>query len=85
MTRNPPSCTVVAVSEGHGSSNRHSETTEEAVVYQARQNTRTLQLEQFVETAADGVPGIERIRQDWEPGFEYLADQDAIVVLDESP
>lgn len=55
------------------------------VFYQARQKTRTLQLEQFVETAADAFPGIERIRQDWEPLFEYLADQDAIVVLDEFP
>ena len=58
---------------------------EATVFYQARQKTRTLQLEQFVETAGDAFPGIERIRQDWEPLFEYLADQDAIVVLDEFP
>ena len=44
-----------------------------------------MQLEQFVETAAVALPGIERIREDWEPLFEYLADQDAIVVLDEFP
>jgi AAA+ ATPase superfamily predicted ATPase len=44
-----------------------------------------LQLEQFVETAAETFPGVERIRHDWEPLFEYLADQDAIVVLDEFP
>jgi hypothetical protein len=58
---------------------------EGTVFYQARQKTRTLQLEQFVETAADTFPGIERIRQEWEPLFEYLADQDATVVLDEFP
>jgi AAA+ ATPase superfamily predicted ATPase len=58
---------------------------EATVFYQARQKTRALQLEQFIETAADSFPGIERIRQDWEPLFEYLADQDAIVVLDEFP
>ncbi|AWB26751.1 ATP-binding protein [Halococcoides cellulosivorans] len=58
---------------------------DETVFYQARQKTRTLQIEQFVETAAETVPGIERIRQDWEPLIEYLAEQDAIVVLDEFP
>jgi AAA+ ATPase superfamily predicted ATPase len=58
---------------------------EGTVYYQARQKTRTLQLEQFVETAADTFPEIERIRPDWERLFEYLADQDAIVVLDEFP
>jgi AAA+ ATPase superfamily predicted ATPase len=55
------------------------------VFYQARQKTRTLQLEQFVDAAADVFPGIERIRKDWEPLFEFLADRDAIVVLDEFP
>ena len=58
---------------------------DDTVLYQTRQKTRTLQLGQFVERAADAFPGIERIRQDWEPLFEYLADQDAIVVLDEFP
>jgi AAA+ ATPase superfamily predicted ATPase len=58
---------------------------EGTVFYQARQKTRTLQLEQFVEMAADAFPGIDRIRQDWDPLLEYLADQDAIVVLDEFP
>ena len=58
---------------------------EDAVYYQARQKTRTLQLEQFVETATETFPGIERIRMDWEPLFEYLAEQDATVVLDEFP
>ncbi len=55
------------------------------VFYQARQKTRTLQLEQFVETAAKTFSGIERIRPDWEQLFGYLGEQDAIVVLDEFP
>ena len=58
---------------------------EGTVFYQARQKTRTLQLGQFIETAGAAFPGIERIRPDWEPLFEYLADHDAIVVLDEFP
>jgi AAA+ ATPase superfamily predicted ATPase len=58
---------------------------ERTVFYQARQKTRTLQLEQFAEAAADTFPGIERIRRDWETLFEYLGEQDAIVVLDEFP
>jgi len=58
---------------------------ENAVFYQARQKTRDLQLEQFVEAAADSFPGIEDIRPDWERLFRYLADQNAIVVLDEFP
>jgi AAA+ ATPase superfamily predicted ATPase len=58
---------------------------EGTVYYQARQKTRTLQLEQFVEAAADTFPGVKRIRDEWEPLFTYLADQDAIVVLDEFP
>lgn len=55
------------------------------VFYQARQKTRQLQLDQFVETATDPFPGIDRIRKEWEALFAYLADQDAIVVIDEFP
>jgi hypothetical protein len=58
---------------------------DDAVVHQARQKTRALQLEQFVETAAETYPGIARIRQEWEDVLGYLAEQDAVVVLDEFP
>ena len=58
---------------------------DDVVVYQARQKTRSLQLEQFVETATETYPGVERIRQRWEDVLTYLAEQDAIVVLDEFP
>jgi len=56
---------------------------DEHVVYQARQKTSALQLQQFVDVAAESYPGVTRVRQDWEVVLEYLADQDAIVVLDE--
>lgn len=55
------------------------------VFYQARQKTRELQLEQFVEAAANTFPSIEDIRPDWERLFRYLGDQNTIVVLDEFP
>lgn len=58
---------------------------ENTVYYQARQKTRTLQLEQFVETVTETFPDVERIRHDWEPLFQYLATEDAIIVLDEFP
>jgi AAA+ ATPase superfamily predicted ATPase len=57
----------------------------DAVVYQAREKTSALQLQQFVDTAAATYPGVARIREDWEAVLGYLADQDAIVVLDEFP
>lgn len=58
---------------------------DDAVVYQARQKTSALQLRQFVDVAAETYPGVTRMRQDWETVLGYLADQDAIVVLDEFP
>ena len=57
----------------------------DAVVYQAKQKTSALQLEQFVEIAAESYPGVRRIRNEWEDVLGYVADQDAIVVLDEFP
>jgi AAA+ ATPase superfamily predicted ATPase len=56
-----------------------------AVVYQAKQKTGALQRQQFIETAADAYPGVTRIRDDWGDILGYLADQDAIIVLDEFP
>ncbi len=57
----------------------------DAVVYQARQKTRALQIEQFVDIAAELTPGITSIRREWEPLLQYLADRNVIVVLDEFP
>ncbi|WP_247729892.1 ATP-binding protein [Halovivax limisalsi] len=58
---------------------------DDAVVYQAKQKTNALQLEQFVEIAAESYPGVTRIREDWGDVLGYLAEQDAILVLDEFP
>ena len=58
---------------------------DDAIIYQAKQKTSDLQLEQFIDVAADTYPGLKRIREDWENVLGYLAEQDAIVVLDEFP
>ncbi|OIB58969.1 ATP-binding protein [Natrialba sp. SSL1] len=58
---------------------------DEAVVFQAKQKTSALQLQQFVDVASDVYPGLTRIRQEWDAVLGYLADQDAIVALDEFP
>lgn len=61
------------------------ETYDDAVYYQAREKTSTLQLQQFIETAVETYPGLTEIREDWETVLRYLGNQDAIVVLDEFP
>jgi len=58
---------------------------DDAIVYQAKQKTSALQLQQFIETASNVYPGVGRIREDWEDVLGYLAEQDAIIVLDEFP
>ncbi|MCH7661117.1 MAG: ATP-binding protein [Euryarchaeota archaeon] len=56
---------------------------DDVVLYQARQKTQALQLKQFVTAASETFPGIERIRAEWEALLGYLAEQDAVIVLDE--
>ena len=58
---------------------------DDAVYYQAREKTSTLQLQQFIETATETYPGLTDIREDWEAILRYLGERDAIVVLDEFP
>jgi AAA+ ATPase superfamily predicted ATPase len=58
---------------------------DDAVVYQAKQKTSSLQLQQFIDRAAESYPGVARIREEWDEILGYLAEQDAIVVLDEFP
>jgi AAA+ ATPase superfamily predicted ATPase len=58
---------------------------DDAVIHQAREKTSTLQLKQFIDAAAESYPGVTRIREDWEEILGYLAEEDAIVVLDEFP
>ncbi|QLH84926.1 ATP-binding protein [Halosimplex pelagicum] len=58
---------------------------DDAVVYQATETTSSLQLNEFVDVAAETFPGITEIKQNWEALLGYLGDQGAIVVLDEFP
>ena len=58
---------------------------DDAIIYQAKQKTSALQRQQFVESAAESYPGVTRIRQEWDDLLGYLAEQDAIIVLDEFP
>ncbi|MFP4217482.1 MAG: ATP-binding protein [Salinarchaeum sp.] len=58
---------------------------DDAVVYQATETTSQIQLDEFVDVAADTFPGITEIKQNWESLLGYLGDHDAIVVLDEFP
>ncbi|SFS10084.1 hypothetical protein SAMN05216559_3657 [Halomicrobium zhouii] len=58
---------------------------EDAVVYQATETTSQVQLDEFVDVAADTFPGITDIKQNWEALLGYLGDRDGIVVLDELP
>ncbi|WP_435181275.1 ATP-binding protein [Halorussus sp. AFM4] len=58
---------------------------DDAVVYQAKQKTSALQLQQFIDAAAESYSGVTRIREDWEEILRYLAEQNAIIVLDEFP
>lgn len=58
---------------------------ENVVLFQATETTTQVQLDQFVETARETYPGVDRIKPDWESLLAYLAGQDAIVVLDEFP
>lgn len=58
---------------------------DDAIVYQAKQKTSALQLQQFIDAAAESFPGVTRIREEWEEILGYLAEQDAIIVLDEFP
>ncbi|WP_275882128.1 ATP-binding protein [Halorhabdus sp. BNX81] len=58
---------------------------DDAVYYQATRGTAEQQRSAFVSDAAEAYSGITRIRDEWEPLFEYLAEQDAVVILDEFP
>lgn len=65
---------------------RHSlDRDDDSVLFQATETTQQLQLDEFVAEASESFPGINRIKTDWESLIGYLAEQDAIVVLDEFP
>lgn len=58
---------------------------DDAVRYQATETTPQVQLNGFVDVASESFPGVDRIKQDWESLLGYLAEQNAVVVLDEFP
>jgi AAA+ ATPase superfamily predicted ATPase len=58
---------------------------DDAVYYQATRGTAAQQISSFITDAAEVYPGITRIREEWEPLVEFLAEQDAIVIIDEFP
>lgn len=58
---------------------------DDAIYYQATRGTTEQQISAFISDAATVYSGITRIREEWEALFEYLAEQDAVVVIDEFP
>lgn len=52
---------------------------------QATETTPQVQLNEFVDIASEVFPGVGRIRQEWASLLGSLAEQDAVVVLDEFP
>jgi len=58
---------------------------DDTVLYQATETTPQVQLDEFVDVASESFPGVDRIKQEWESLLGYLAEQDAVVVLDEFP
>jgi len=58
---------------------------DDAVLYQATETTRQIQLDAFVDVATELFPGIDRIAREWESLLGYLTEQDAVIVLDEFP
>lgn len=58
---------------------------DDAVYWQATEETSDAQLTNFVEAASETFPLVEDIKRDWEALLRALGRQDAIVVLDEFP
>src|SRR6056297_2655674 len=58
---------------------------DDAIYWQATEETPDVQLTNFVETARETFPLVEDIRRDWEALLRALGRQDAVVVLDEFP
>lgn len=58
---------------------------EDAVYWQATEETSEAQLSNFVDTASETYPLLEDIQREWEALLRALGREDAIVVLDEFP
>ncbi|RDZ54586.1 ATPase [Haloferax sp. Atlit-4N] len=58
---------------------------DDAVYWQATEETPDVQLASFVETARETYPVVDDIKRDWESILKTLGRQDAVVVIDEFP
>jgi AAA+ ATPase superfamily predicted ATPase len=58
---------------------------DDAVYWQATEETADAQLANFVDTASEAFPLLEDIQRDWEALLRALGREDAVVVLDEFP
>jgi AAA+ ATPase superfamily predicted ATPase len=58
---------------------------DDAVYWQATEETSDAQLTNFVDTATETFPFVEDIKHDWEALLRNLGREDAVVVLDEFP
>lgn len=58
---------------------------DDAIYWQATEETPEVQLTNFVETATETFPLVEDIKRDWEALLRALGRRDAVVVLDEFP
>jgi len=58
---------------------------DDAVYWQATEETPEVQLADFVTTASETFPILEDIQRDWEALLRALGRQDAVIVLDEFP
>ncbi|SEO20132.1 ATPase [Halogranum amylolyticum] len=53
------------------------------VLYQVTETTSKVQLTESVDVASESFPGVDRIKQEWESLLGYLAEQGAVIILDE--
>lgn len=58
---------------------------DDAIYWQATEETAPVQLSDFADTASDPFPVLEDIQRDWETLLRILGRKNAIVVLDEFP
>lgn len=58
---------------------------DDAVYWQATEETPEAQLSNFVDTASETFPVLEDIKRDWEALLRTLGERDSVVVLDEFP
>lgn len=55
------------------------------MMYQATETTKQVHLDEFVDVASESFLDVDRIKTEWESLLGYLAEKDAVIVLDEFP